>query len=120
MHKFKAALIALGALAVATPAMAAMPRFAPENFHRIDRQQEFMVRAGVRTGELTNRELRRIAELDRRNATAIRNMMFSDGRFTPRERARAHALLQEETDLIRFLSNNRRDRDGRFGGPGRW
>jgi hypothetical protein len=113
MLKVKAALISLAALAVATPASAMhYSDYAP--FARIERQQEFMVRAGVRSGELTRAELRQIAAIDARNDRLIARMRFTRGRLDPRERAIALRALNEETRLIQFLSHNRRDRRDRW------
>jgi hypothetical protein len=109
MLKLKAALLGLAALAVATPA-SALPYHAYAPFARIERQQELMVRAGVRAGELTRSELRQIAFADARNDRLIARMRITRGRLDPRERVTALHALEEETRLIRFLSHNRRDR----------
>jgi hypothetical protein len=116
MPKLKTALLSalcsLAALAVATPA-SALPHNAYAPFARIERQQEIMVRAGVRSGELTRRELRQIAAVDARNDRLIAHLRFSGGRLNERERLVALNALNEETRLIQALSHNRRDR-GRY------
>jgi hypothetical protein len=73
------------------------------------RQQELRIRQGVRSGELTRREARRLqAEQDRIRFEEYRARR--DGFVSPRERARIQRRLDDSSRNIYREKNDRQDR----------
>ncbi|MBI1251891.1 MAG: hypothetical protein GC189_10495 [Alphaproteobacteria bacterium] len=74
----------------------------------IQARQDWMVRAGVRNGQLTQRELNQIRAVDAENRALIRRLSYrSGGDLNRRDRAIVMEALADETDLIQALSANR-------------
>jgi len=73
------------------------------------RRQQARIRQGVRSGELTRAEARRLergeARIGRREMRARR-----DGTFTPRERGRIQRQLNRESRAIYRQKHDRQDR----------
>ena len=75
-----------------------------------ERNQQRRIRQGVRSGELTRSEFRR---LEREQARVRRHeaRARSDGRFTLRERARSNRELNRSSRHIYRQKHNRQDRN---------
>ncbi|MEP7340066.1 MAG: hypothetical protein ABI977_20175 [Acidobacteriota bacterium] len=74
------------------------------------RQQQQRIREGLRSGELTRREARRLGAEDwriRRNEAFARR---SGGQFTPRERVRIERQLNRSSRNIYRQKHDRQDR----------
>ncbi|HKX31538.1 MAG TPA: hypothetical protein VJ302_27875 [Blastocatellia bacterium] len=74
------------------------------------REQEVRIRQGVRSGELTRREARRLQEQQDRIRRDEFRARRSGGEFTPSERARIQRELNESNRDIRREKNDRQDR----------
>jgi Ni/Co efflux regulator RcnB len=99
---FAVAIASAAAAAVATPAVA-------QSLNRQQTSQEHRIRQGVRTGELTPQEARRLQFLETRlYRTEQRMRMRNGGRLSPAERARREAMARRDSAEIYRLKHNRR------------
>jgi hypothetical protein len=105
---FAAALLAcaLAADAAARPVRFGKPR--PVNARQ--ERQERRIAQGVRSGELTRRETRRLAAEQARIAALEARARRSGGEFTARERARVQRELNQSS---RHIYRQKHDRQGR-------
>ena len=81
----------------------------PESINERQREQEARIRQGIRSGELTRREARRL-EAEQLRIRAIEARARRDGVITPFERARIQRELDQASRNIYREKNDRQDR----------
>ena len=106
----KRILISLSALALVamTSGLASAHPWAP----RADRREDFQrvrIERGIRTGQLTRREAKRLHRREMRTER-MENRLGRDGRFTPRERMRMNRALDRNSRMIFRFKHNLRHR----------
>ncbi|HMV50868.1 MAG TPA: hypothetical protein PLD20_08735 [Blastocatellia bacterium] len=74
------------------------------------REQQQRIRQGVRSGELTHSEARRLAREEARIHRQEARARRSGGQFTPRERARIQRELNQANRHIYRQKHDRQDR----------
>jgi len=101
------ALVLTTTLGVAGAAFAEPPRM-----HVMDRQlrQQARIQQGIRSGQLTPRETRRLEREQRRINRAKERMLRNDGRLGPRERMRLNRMQNRASRHIFNKKHNWRVR----------
>jgi hypothetical protein len=98
-------MIVAGAILVMSGVAAAHPN-TPELRRRAIRQ-ELRIRDGIRQGDLTRFERRRL-RASQMHALRVHRRMMADGRLSMRERARLHRLMdRQNVRIYRFRHNGR-------------
>jgi hypothetical protein len=106
MKRILAPVLAAGAILLALSSVASAHPYAP-NAQRRALRQEMRIRDGVRCGQLTRAEVRRLRAAQRHTLRTHRRMI-ADGRLSMRERARLHRMLDRQGYRIhRFRHNGR-------------
>lgn len=81
-----------------------------ESINERQREQEFRIRQGIRSGELTRSEVRRL-EAEQARIRFIESRARRDGYVSPRERA---YIQRELDDASRNIHREKHDRQDRF------
>ncbi len=110
------ALLTAGTVLATTAVMASAPAVAAPGFgkfmKRVDRQAS-RIEQGVRSGELTRREFRKLKRQNNRIRRKIRAAKFDDGFIDRYERAHIRDALGNASDRIYRLKHNGRTQYGK-------
>lgn len=102
MRKFIASLAAVAAIGTAVSASA-------QPVNQREARQEHRIRQGVRTGQLTPAEARRLRYLETRlHRTEARMRWRNGGRLSPAQRHRLQQMANRDNAAIYRLKHNRR------------
>jgi len=104
--KGKALSLILGAAVCATPALAS----GNHGINRIERREQARIRQGIRSGELTRHEARRL-EAEQARIRVDERFYRADGKITPRERERLHKELRHASHDIYRQKHDHQDRN---------
>lgn len=112
------ALLTAGTVLATTAMMAAAPASAAPGFKkfldRVDRQA-YRIERGVKSGELTRGEFRKLKRQNNRIRRMIRTAKFDDGFLDRYERNQIQGALGRANDRIYRLKHNGATQYGRFG-----
>ena len=86
------------------------PLFAANPVYRREQAQRARIRQGVRTGELTRNETRRLAKEEAR-IRAVERKAKSDGEITKKEARKLDRVLDKASRNIHRQKNDRQDRN---------
>lgn len=106
MKRLLVPVLAAGAIVVVMASVASAHPYGP-HLRRRAVHQELRIRDGIRQGDLTRGERRRLHAAQMRALHARRRMM-ADGHLSVRERARLHRMMDRQSFRIyRFRHNGR-------------